>query len=200
MTQTPIAEDAALPVSAEVFARFQAGEETALLSIAEQLHPRLYGYLRHFCRDGGLAEEVAQEAFLEAFRQRARILGPHQLRAWLYTVARRTALREMARSRHRLEIALDPAALEGVAEAVPPKQANAIHARQAAGYLESALAILNPGERDLITLRYFGGLSIKELAETLGMPMGSVGVKLTRALAKARIELERQGVGPEELL
>lgn len=188
------------PIDDDLFAQFQTGDEDAMAEIVARFHKRLVGYLKLYCRTLELAEEVAQEAFLAAYHQRREIYGPAQVRPWIYTVARRGAMRELQRKRYELEITLEHDVLDAASPGVAGRQTHGILDEQSRRWIESALKVLSPVERDLITLRFFGELSIKELSATLDMPMGTVGVKMGRALEKARKELERQGVSPEDLL
>lgn len=166
---------------------------------------RLVGFLRLFTRRVDLAEELAQDVFVMAWEQRRDVYAPEKLRPWLFVMAKRRALREMQRRRHTLEISLSgPDAPDEsrppLEPAVPPDQPAAMLNGQFRAHLEAALRTLRPEEQDLVTLRYFGDLSINELADALDMPMGSVGVKLGRSLERLRGWFESKGLRMNDYL
>lgn len=184
----------------DTFARFRAGDERAFLAIVDRLQARTVAFARLFTHQRETAEDAAQEAFVEAWRQRSRIDGPAQLRPWLFTLVRRIAGREAARRQRRAEFSLEDEVLEAAAPPVEATQRDGLLDGQVRRLLSRALEALPPPDRDLVTLRFFGGLGIRELSEHLGMPMGSVGVKLGRSLEKLRRELESQGLSIEDFL
>lgn len=187
-------------MDAALFTRFQAGDERAFMAIVEKLHARTIAFARLFTHNCEAAEDVAQEVFVEAWRQRARIDSAAKLRPWLFTLTRRMAGREAGRHNRRAEVSLEDDALAGVEPPVDATQRHGLLDTQVRRELTRALAELSETDRELVTLRFFGGLAIKELSEHLGMPMGSVGVKLGRALEKLRHQLESRGLGIEDFL
>ncbi|GAB4323781.1 MAG: sigma-70 family RNA polymerase sigma factor [Candidatus Sumerlaeia bacterium] len=189
----------------DTFKRFQAGEPDAVDAIVRAYQHRLVGYLRLWTRRLDLAEEIAQDVFVMAWEQRHQVYSPDKLRPWLFVLARRRAMREMQKRHHAMELSLDePDGAGGrapaVEPAVPARQGEALLSGEFRAHLEQALRTLSPKDQDLIALRYFGGLSIKELADALGLPMGSVGVKLGRALERLRAWFEARGLGLSDYL
>jgi len=187
-------------IDRETFARFQRGDEEAAMRIVEAYQHRLLAFLALQTRDHDAAEDIAQEAFLAAYRQRRKIQGEAQLKGWLFTVANRLMWKRKTQDR-RAPASGGPEfdeARETAAE--EPAARRELDRHQMQAVLRDALGKLAPAERDLVMLRYFGELSIRELAETLNMPMGTVGVKLGRTLKKMREELNRQGLAPGDFL
>lgn len=182
------------------FGRFQAGDSAAFAAIVRLYQRRLIGFARLFTRQRELAEEVAQETFIAAFQQRREIRGEEKLRAWLFATARRKALKMVSKRQFQCEISVEQDVLEAAAPTVGGGQGRAVLGRQVCHALQAALEELPADERELVTLRFFGGLQIKELAEALSMPMGTVGVKLGRALEKIRKSMTAQGLGLEDFL
>ncbi|MDX2176893.1 MAG: sigma-70 family RNA polymerase sigma factor [Candidatus Sumerlaeia bacterium] len=182
------------------FERFQQGDPAAVDLLVERLQPRLVAWLRAWTGDHELADDIAQEAFVAAWRQRGQLRGPRELGPWIFTVARRQAGRVRRAPSAALTRATDPEELARQAPAVDGAQDEGLRHRERRRWLLHALDQLADAERELLTLRFFAGLAIKELSATLDMPMGTVGVKLQRSLAKARAVLEAQGIRMEELL
>lgn len=168
--------------------------------IVERYHHRLIGFVRMIVWQRELAEELAQEVFLEAYRRRREITRPESLKSWLFTVARRKAAKELARKRYRVETFPGDEMIQDLAPAVHPSQAEGFQLEETAQVLHEILDEISPGDRELITLRFFGGLSYQEVADAMNLSIGSVGVKLNRALSRLKKRLEIRGLTMEDLM
>lgn len=187
-------------ISPSQFADFQRGDEEAMCEIFRRYHKRLIAFVRIYTRNREAAEEVTQEVFLEAYRQRNEIRSASGLRSWLFTVAKRKALRLAGRGNGSFFVDFDNEALEDLSDGHSAQQARELQIKQTGKFLQEALAELKPRDRELVTLRYFGGLQVKEISDILDIPMGSVGVFLSRSLEKIRGSLENQGISIEDLV
>lgn len=141
----------------------------------------LYAYVAGLLRDAAAAEEVTAAAFERAYRKRNRFDPARgEPRAWLFGIARNAALDELRRRGRQAELVSEPtdpaafAALEGTERSE----------RRLA--VSAALERLQPGERELIALKYFAGLANAEIAEVLGTSESNAGTKLHRAMTKLR--------------
>lgn len=137
----------------------------------------LHAYVAAIVRDAHLAEEVVATAFEAAFRRRAQF-DPRRgsQRAWLYGIARNAALDELRRRSRRAALHHDPAD-EGAGSAEES-------ARRAT--VRAALAGLDPADRELVALKFHGGLTNQEIAEVLGLSPTAAGSRLHRAVTKLR--------------
>ncbi|MBX3727747.1 MAG: RNA polymerase sigma factor [Candidatus Sumerlaeia bacterium] len=182
----------------ETFRRFRQGDSDAATRLVRLYHRRLVAYLRLTTGSLEIAEEIAQEAFYLLYRERESLRAPESVLPWILRTAQRLATREMQRRHYRDELSVEPAALASLGLAIAGDQEEVVQLRELAQRLEGALERLKPPERELIVLRFFAGLQIREISETLDMPMGSVGVKLRRSLDKLRTILEEQGLHYED--
>ena len=135
------------------------------------------------------AEDVAQEAFVIAFRSLGTWRGDGPFGAWLARIAVRLAVRQAARRR---PVAwLDPAAAGGRSEG-PAGDDPAVHALrdERAASVRSAVARLDEPYREVVALRFFGDLSLAEIAAVSGRPIGTVKTHLHRGLLRLRVGLE----------
>ncbi len=129
---------------------------------------------------GPRADDAAQEAALRAWRRHRQCRTPHGRRAWVAAIARNEALRLIARERQEAPLA----------EQVEPAGAGGIDAATAERLdVRRALAGLDPPERRLIGLRYWADLTQAEAAERLGLPEGTVKVRLHRLRSTLRKQL-----------
>jgi RNA polymerase sigma-70 factor (ECF subfamily) len=141
----------------------------------------VYAYVATLLRDTAAAEDVTATAFERAYRKRqtfsARRGSP---RAWLFGIARNAALDELRR-RSRTSDA-DPALLVSDAEPLDDKAEHAL--RRAS--VRKALAELSPRERDLVSLKFHGGLTNAEIARVLSTSESNAGTLLHRTIQKLR--------------
>jgi RNA polymerase sigma-70 factor (ECF subfamily) len=140
--------------------------------------------------DRAVAEEVTQEAFLSAWRSGARYdRARGSVRTWLLGVVRNRAIDALRRDAAR------PPALSLDAETRVLEPATAeltdIEAvrREAAREVRGVLAQLPDDQLKVVQLAYFGGLSQSEIAEALGMPLGTVKGRMRLAMEKMRAKL-----------
>lgn len=180
-------------IDQDAFQRFQQGDQEAMTQVVLELQDRLVAYLRLCTGSVETAEELAQEAFIRLHRERRKIHGPEKLLPWIMITGRRLAIKEMKRSRYRSEFTVAEGALDGLSPAHGPFQMDHILEKQLQQVLVEELNGLRPRDREILALRFFAGLQIKEIAETLSLPMGSVGVYLKRALERLRRRLEERG-------
>jgi len=146
----------------------------------------LYAYLATLLGDHSAAEEVTALAFERAFRKR-RLFNPRRgsERAWLFGIARNAALDELRRRRRTTPLG------EGfAAERLAADDHSERTVRRAA--VQAALARLAPRERELIALKFHGGLSNLDLARVLGVSESNAGTLLHRAITKLRKACDEQ--------
>lgn len=135
---------------------------------------------RRILRDGDDAEEAVQEAMMRAWRNKGACRTPAEPLPWLVQITRNEALRLAARRSRRQA--------SEVAEAEPDRIVGDPGLDRALESLatEQALRVLRPDERTLIQLRYVEDLTQGQVAARLGVPEGTVKVRLHRARARLR--------------
>ena len=155
------------------------------------------------------AEDAAQEAFVTAYRSLASWRGDGPFGAWLTRIAVRIALRQAGR---RQNVAwIDPAggssaaashdrsaatsALDAQAAAAAPRTDPALLTvrGERATELRTAVAGLPEPYREIVTLRFFGDLSLEEIAIETDRPLGTVKTQLRRGLLRLRMSVEPGG-------
>lgn len=140
----------------------------------------VYAYVASMLRDGPAAEEVTATAFERAYRKRSRFDPSRgEPRAWLFGIARNAALDELRRRGRQAELAAEP-------EDLAPRPDESAEGRERRLAVSAALATLDGRERELIALKFFAGLSNKEIAAVIGASESNAGTKLHRAVTKLR--------------
>jgi RNA polymerase sigma-70 factor (ECF subfamily) len=140
--------------------------------------------------DRTAAEDVAQEAFLSIWRSNARFdRARGSVRSWVLGVVRNRAIDALRRGGAQAP-RLD-ADDDGVLEARPAEERTEGEAlrRETAGEIKAALGELPEDQSQVIQLAYFGGFSHSEIAEMLGMPLGTVKGRMRLGLEKIRVQL-----------
>ena len=150
-------------------------DETAFRAWYHQALPRVYGYLYHRCgRNPAVAEEIAQEAFVEAVRSRRRFRGQSDPTTWVIGIARHRLVdhfrREERARRHRADITI----LDLDAAQPPP-------ADPASDGIDDALTELPSLHRAVLVLHYMDGLSVREVARVIGRSEAATASLLARA-------------------
>jgi RNA polymerase sigma factor (sigma-70 family) len=163
--------------SSNLGARLAAGEEGAINECYSALGPMVLGYLRRFVpRDE--AEDVLQRVFYEVWRNRDRYDPGRSLEAWVLGIARKRAIDQLRR-RHAnvvpLEELRDIAGDDG--RELAERYARATEVR-------AALERLPAEQREALTLAYFGDLTQTQVAERLGVPLGTVKARTFRGLRR----------------
>jgi RNA polymerase sigma-70 factor, ECF subfamily len=143
--------------------------------------PRVYAYVASLLRDRSAAEDVTALAFERAYRKRARFSARRgSPEAWVFGIARNAALDELRKLRRRASLQSEPA---DVWSPGPDEEAERAFRREE---VRTALASLDARDRDLVALKFAGGLSNGEIARVLGISETNVGSRLHRAVEKLR--------------
>jgi RNA polymerase sigma-70 factor (ECF subfamily) len=158
-----------------------AARSEGFSELYERTFPRVYAYVASLLRDRSAAEDVTAQAFERAYRKR-RSYRPARgsMDAWVFGIARNAALDELRKRKRRAVLEGDP---EDVGSPSPEDQAELAVRRET---VRAALASLDGQERDLIALKFAGGLSNGEIARVLGMSESNVGTRLHRTITKLR--------------
>jgi RNA polymerase sigma-70 factor (ECF subfamily) len=166
----------------EVLERVARADEAALAEAYDRFGRVAYGLAVRILRDAALAEDAVQDAFLAVWRT-AVSFDPRRGTAstWIMTLVHRRAVDVVRREDRRRAQPLDDAP-QGTGEATD----DAAAVREQRRAVQAALAQLSPDQREALELAYYGGLSQSELAERLGVPLGTVKSRMFAALAKLR--------------
>jgi RNA polymerase sigma factor (sigma-70 family) len=173
-------------VETSLRARVRAGEPDAFRELFDAHVRSVYNHGFRLVGSWSVAEDVVSLTFLEAWRLRGRVEpGPDggSLRPWLLGIATNVA-RNVRRAARRYDIAV--ARLPG-ADVVPDFAEEVADRVDDRARLERALAVLatlRTAEREVVALCVWSGLDYAEAAEALGVPIGTVRSRLSRARAK----------------
>jgi len=152
------------------------GDAAAYGELVRRRQASLRSLLRRLCRDPVLADDLSQQAFLQAWRGIDTLKSPAAFGAWLRKLAINIWLQRMRAERSRPE-------LEELVEV--PDSATPVTLNEQLD-LDSALATLAPDVRLCITLAYAERMSHSEIAEATHLPLGTVKSHINRGAARLR--------------
>lgn len=136
------------------------------------------------------AEDVTQESFVAAYRAMGSYRGEGSLRAWLLRIATRQAFRRVAQRRPTAGLDAIPEPRLADATSEPTRVLLASEGQRA---IREAVAALDEPYREVVALRFFGDLSLMEVAEATGRPLNTVKTHLRRGLQRLRPILAEGG-------
>ncbi len=165
--------------------RVAARDQQAFARLFDRHSPVVLGVLTRMLADRALAEEILQEAFLQAWQQADRYQpGLASVRGWLLMMARSRALDRLrsrgARQRREDEVMRD------VPVAAEPTGTAAIEADERRRHVAEALAGLPAEQRQCVELAFFGGLTHTQIADRLQTPLGTVKSRILLGMNKLR--------------
>lgn len=168
----------------------RAGNGAAFAALYTRHERRLRAHCRRLVGDPLVAEEVAQQAIVEALVGLPRLSAPERFGPWLLAIAAHLCRRRLRSPSLRVASfdALRDAHALREPESADPEPAHVVEAKEAAQGLHLAMAALPPGQRRAVELFYARGLTLGETAAELGIAAGAVKARLH----KARLFLRRR--------
>ena len=170
----------------ELVVRVARGDGEALAELVERHHRRLLRVCERLLGSPEDARDAVQEVFLKLLRKAAGFRPQALVSTWLYRIAVNHCLNQLRRRRLVRMISLSPAADDEEAAVEPaeerPDAAREIEARQRWRATRRAIAALPPGQRTVLVLARFEGLSYREIADAMGITVGAVESRLVRAM------------------
>jgi RNA polymerase sigma factor (sigma-70 family) len=167
--------------------RCQLGEREAFDALVSRWHAPLWSFIRRAAGDDAVAEDILQDAWLRIVRGLGRLSDPSRLAPWLFAIARRAVIDHIRRRSSR------PPAVE-LEEETHPTEEPSTDQWEEIELVQDAVADLAPADRETVALFYLQELDLREIAEVLGIPVGTVKSRLHRARGLLRKHLEAKGV------
>lgn len=177
-----------------LLARVKAGDRAAYRVLVERYQRRVYNLAFSLTKNREDAADIAQDAFVKAFQSLAAFKGDASFYTWIYRITSNLAIDFLRKARPGVVAEAEGNAPEDLADAGAGAgilstrlgtnpQRTALR-RELAEKMEEALAQLPEKHRAILVLREVEGLSYEELAETLGIPKGTVMSRLFHARSK----------------
>ena len=166
-----------------IIARARRGDADAFEQLVVAYRDQVFRLALRMCGNEADADEVAQEAFLSAWKALPNFRGDSRFSTWLYQLTSHAAIDLMRREKRQITA-------EDITEVSAPdpgpspqQQAERSETRQA---VRDAMGQLSPEYRQIVVLRFLQELSYEEIAAALKLPPGTVKSRLNRAKAQLR--------------
>jgi RNA polymerase sigma-70 factor (ECF subfamily) len=169
----------------ELVEQTKKGNQEAFSELVRRHQQVTYNLAYRYMRDATQAEDMAQEAFLKAFRLLNGFRGDSSFSTWLYRVTCSVCLTELNRRKRRGEVELQPVHYKNAA--IQPSYTVDIpdHIRRCVTKLSDRYA-------EIVTLYYLKGVSYDEIAETMDIPLGTLKTWMFRARKQLRGIVEKE--------
>lgn len=179
----------------EVVTRARKGEEAAYRELVRRYERPVFSLIFRMVRNRELAEDLSQETFVKVLNALDSYRPEYKFSSWVFKIANNAAIDHLRRRE------LDTLSLEGSPHAETPEAVeatalqigdrqesplDAVEARELGGQIEQAIAQLRPEYRSCILLRHVEGRAYEEIAEILGLPLGTVKTYIHRARNELR--------------
>ena len=174
----------------EAVLRCQNGNREAFRHLVDSYKDVLYGTAYLMTGNAALSEDHVQEAFLSAWRGISGFRNGHPVKPWLVRILVNTVTAQ----RRRRSLPIDPLESAEVQSGVddPAEMAESSESRLR---VREAISGLSEEHNTVVTLRFFAGLTIPQVAQALGRREGTIKSRLHRALQQLRGELQELGPG-----
>ncbi|HMB21201.1 MAG: sigma-70 family RNA polymerase sigma factor [Chloroflexota bacterium] len=172
----------------ELILRAQRGERNAFNELIRMHAQSVMNVVYRMCGDAQIAEDAAQETFIQAWLHLASYRPQASLRSWLYRIAVNAAT-DMLRKEKRIL----PTALEDLPLQDPQLGPEALFFQEERTTLvQKAILALPEASRMVLVMREYEGMSYQEIAESLNIPLGTVMSRLNYARKTLRDKLEQK--------
>ncbi len=178
-------------IAEQLIERICESDESALATLFDMFATRVYSIAVSIVRCSALAEETCSDVFMQVWMKADRFDPARgSAKAWISTLARSRSLDCLRReSRHRSDRVHPGSCVDAYTDQNAEETFDHLESATAAGAVRDTLHSLNAGQRQVIRLAFFKGLSHQEIAERLSMPLGTVKSHCRRGLGRMRTAL-----------
>ena len=189
------------PTDARLVEQALAGSQDAYRDLVGRHSRAVLTQIVRMVRDQGVAEELAQDAFVKAFGALRSFDPSYKFSNWILRIAHNVAIDHLRRARPPTVSIDDDTSGRDFADVLADAREPSAFVQAVRGDfredLEAALATLRPEFRRLIVMRYLEDMSYEDISEVVGLPLGTVKSHLHRARAALGKLLTDAGWGPE---
>jgi RNA polymerase sigma-70 factor (ECF subfamily) len=178
----------------DLLGRFRRGQTEAFAVLVRRYERELYGYLRRYLGDASLADDVFQNTFLQLYTKCGQYEAGRPVRPWLYTIATHQAIDALRRNGRHQAVSLrqereeapngEVHSLLELLESRGPGPMDLVQGDERRELVRAGIEQLPDFLRQVVLLAYYQGLKYREIADVLGIPVGTVKSRLHAALLR----------------
>jgi RNA polymerase sigma-70 factor (ECF subfamily) len=169
------------PSDSALMKQVQAGETGQLAVLFERYHVPLFQYVLHLSGNRTLSEDIVQEVFFRVLKYAASYDPSFAFKVWLYRMARNSWLDSL----HKRRVEASGGEIESIASEEPMAD-EMLTRKQETRFLQEALEKLPDDKREILVLSRFHNLRYEDIAQILKCEIGTVKVRVYRALKELR--------------
>lgn len=166
----------------ELMLRVKGGDRAAFEELYKLYQKPLANYLYRLSWNRALSEDLLQEAFLRLWKAAPTYEPTAKVSTYIFKIAHNLFINESARRREK--------ALEGTDQARRADPASDLHRREVQAAVKRAIESLPEGERECLVLSEYNGFKYAEIAEILGIPLGTVKSRMFSAVQRLKEALK----------
>ncbi len=184
---------------AELIKAYKKGDTQALEIIMKKYEKPIYAYLLKMVRNADYANDLFQEIFLKFIKNIQSYNEEKKFANWIYTVAHNAVMDGFRKNKNRCFESLDrsngedSAPISETMDSKEPLPENILIKNEINKKIETAFEILSNEQREVFIMRHYWGLSFKEIAEILKVPIGTALARMSRALGRLKVEMGHIG-------
>jgi RNA polymerase sigma-70 factor (ECF subfamily) len=169
----------------------QRHESAAFNELVVRHQDRIFGAIARFCGNAEDAADIAQRAFINAFRKISEFKNDSAFSTWIYRIAFNQAI-SFRRENRRPALSIDASKDDerGVEPSVDVNPTEKLEGEETQKKVQQALELLEEGDRQIILLKDLQGHSYEEIAAVLQIPKGTVRSRLHRARLELKAKLK----------
>jgi RNA polymerase sigma-70 factor (ECF subfamily) len=179
----------------ELVALARTGSEKAYRELLDRYQRPVFSLVYRMVRDRELAEDLAQETFIKVFNHLDKYNPAYKFSSWIFKIASNLAI-DTLRRKQPATVSIDGSRHAGTAaeieatritvESHDENPEEALESKQLGQEIEAAISLLRPEYRTAILLRHVEGRPYEEIAEIMGIPLGTVKTYIHRARGELR--------------
>lgn len=184
------------------------GDQAAFEQLVHRYERPLYSYLTRYLGDPNQAQDVFQSTFVQLLRKSDTFEHDRRFRPWLYSVATHLAIDAMRRAGRQKAMSIDRRTgdeetdgrndLRTLLEDLGPSPIAQLEERERRDWVRKAIDDLPVDLRSIVLLNFYQGLKYREVAEALGIPLGTVKSRLHKAIAQLHRAWKRGPLADKE--
>ena len=175
----------------QLIQRVLSGDDTAFAELVKKYQKPVHALVWRKVGDFHVAEEITQDTFLKAYQKLTTLKEPQSFASWLYVIATRRCIAWLRKKRLWMQsleatnsLQFEKATYSGYV--VEENERTTVEAEREV--VKKLLAKLQESERTVMTLHYFGGMTCEEISKFLGVSVGAIKSRLSRARHRLKKE------------
>lgn len=174
----------------QLISRIAAGDQSAVRTLFARYHVRIFRFIVRFVKSDAVAEELANEVFLDIWRNAAKYEGRSSVSTWLLAIARNRSLSYL---RKRRDEHMDDKTAERMVDGSDTPEVSAQKSNKAE-LMRACMRRLTPEHSEVIDLVYYHEKTINEVSEIVGIPANTVKTRMFHARKKLSALLKEAGI------